>query len=82
MLGEKHSDSLRLNAWVSCDINKGMHAFSQTSKQLVGQPFTRESPAYAVTRLAGSQQSPKLQTWGSLMVQTFFFNKLMKIAAY
>jgi hypothetical protein len=28
------------------------------------------------------EQSLKLQAWGSLMVQTFFFNKLMKIVQY
>jgi len=30
------------------------HALSQTSKQLVAQAFPRESPAQAITQLAGS----------------------------
>jgi len=53
MLGERHSDSLHLMAGVSCDINKGMH-WVKRQKQLVAQAFPCESPAYAITRLAGS----------------------------
>ena len=66
---------------------KQRHALSQTSKQLVVQPFTCESPAYALTWLAGRwTESLKLQTWGSLMVKTwsqylqyFFWISLRKL---
>ena len=48
------------------------HALSQTSKQLVAQAFPCESPAYTLTGLEGSwTKSLKIQTWGSLMVQTW-----------
>jgi hypothetical protein len=65
---------------------KQRHALSQTSKQLVVQPFPCDSLAYAPTCLDGTwTESLKLQAWGSLMVQTwsqylqyFFLTSLRK----
>jgi len=51
MLGEGHSNSLRLKAG-SAAI-KQRHALSATSKQFVAKSF-HESPAYTPTWLAGS----------------------------
>ena len=50
MLGEGYSNLVRLMA--GSTAIKQRHASSPTSKQFVGQVFSHESPAYALTRLA------------------------------
>ena len=71
---------------IHCIWGRGSAAISTTAcqkkKKRVAQAFPSESPAYAITRLAGSwTESLQLQTMRSLMVQTwsqylqFFFFK-------
>jgi hypothetical protein len=53
MLGERHSDSLHLNAWVSCDINKGMHSDKRQNSLLRNRSHARAQH----TQLQGLQEA-------------------------
>jgi len=67
MLGEGYSDSLHLIVGVGCDER---HALNQTSKQLVANHSLTRVQHMHLHGLQEGEQSLKLQTWGSLMVQT------------
>jgi hypothetical protein len=84
MLGGSHSDSLRQNAGVSCDINKGMHGAKRQNSLLRNRSLARVQhtqlhglqEANRVTETTNMGQS-NVQTW-SQYLQYFFLTSLWK----
>jgi hypothetical protein len=56
MLGERHSDSLRPNTWVNCNINKGMHWDKRQNSLLRNRSHARAQH----TQLQGLQETSRV----------------------